>query len=167
MRSTLLLNAGRTRPSPKRQRCSTHSKPPSTSAPIYGTEHIYNTELKYFFKLTSLEVLLLLSSRNCCRVTTSLPGEPVLLRFPRAWGVSGVLDLAWPRRNGLGLPLLLDQASCSCSRLNSPLLWLCGRLGLLAAPAAGFRKKQTGKLLNSTTLLKSGTLSDSLNSDSI
>lgn len=94
-------------------------------------------------RLTSLEFLLLLSSRNCCRVTTSLPGEPVLVCLPQLSGVlcwSTGLDLVWPFRYWMGLLLLLDQASCSWSRLNSPLLWLWGLLWLFTAPASGGRQ---------------------------
>ncbi|RLW07240.1 hypothetical protein DV515_00004253 [Chloebia gouldiae] len=82
-------------------------------------------------------------TRNCCRVTTSLPGEPVLVCLPRPSGVSGILcwstglDLVCPFRYWMGLLLLLDQASCSWSRLNSPLLWLWGLLWLFTAPALG------------------------------
>lgn len=94
------------------------------------------------FQRTSVEVTLLLSSRNCCSVTTSLPGESVLiLRILFLSTVSDILwwsrglDLVWLFRYWMGLLLLLDHASWSWSRLNSPLLWLWGLLWLLTAPA--------------------------------
>lgn len=133
----------------------------------------WDNVVKASIKLTSLEVLLLLSSRNCCRVTTSLPGEPVLMCLPRASSVSGVLccstglDLVWPLKYWMGLLLLLDHASCSCSRLNSPLLWLWGLLWLWIAPALRQMAFSDsigiyGSCWTVQTMLTSETVSDSI-----
>lgn len=99
------------------------------------------SKLRSPIKLTCIEVSLLLSSKNCCRVTTSLPGEPVLTLWCARLSVSGILcwstglDLVCLFKYWIGLLPLLDQASRSWSKLNSPLLWLCGLLWVLTAPA--------------------------------